>query len=117
MPNNKTHSKKTFLNKAELYRFDMPYGIKFDYQPIQPTIAPHSHAFIEFFYILDGKINHILNGVSSTLSAGDFALIDYGTVHNFSKIRRRDVFCYQYPVLSFIYRYNSVQFRQFYRDS
>lgn len=86
MPKYKIHSKQKFLHKAELYRFDMPYGIKFDYQPIQPSIAPHSHAFIEIFYILDGKINHNFNGVPSTLTTGDFALIDCGQIHHFSKI-------------------------------
>ena len=65
----------------------MPYGIKFDYQPIQPSVPPHSHAFLEIFYILDGKINHSFNNVTSTLSTGDFALIDHGAIHKFSKIQ------------------------------
>lgn len=86
MANSKKYVKQKNPRQTDLYRYDMPYGIKFDYQPIQPSIAPHSHAFIEFFYILDGKINHIINGNSSILSAGDFALIDYGTFHNFSKL-------------------------------
>ena len=86
MPKYRIHSKQKYLHKAKLYRYEMPYGIKFDYQPDQPSVYAHSHAFIEIFYILDGRINHSFNGISSTLSTGDFALIDYGTVHNFSKI-------------------------------
>lgn len=85
MSNHRKLGEKKYLNKENLYRYDIPYGIKFDYQPIQPSVSPHSHAFIEFFYVLDGKINHILNGISSTLCAGDFALIDYGSIHHFSK--------------------------------
>ena len=86
MAQNKPYINKKPVYTPELYRYDMPHGIKFDYQPIQPSVAPHSHSFIEIFYILEGKIQHNFNGISSVLSSGDFALIDKNSVHHFSKL-------------------------------
>ena len=87
MSNNKPDANQKSFYKPTLYRYDMPHGIKFDYQSVQPSVEPHSHAFIEIFYILDGKIDHTFNGISSTLSTGDFALIDNGSVHHFTKFK------------------------------
>jgi len=90
MPN---FSKEILLkdsNKETIYEYVLSHGIKFDYQMIQPTVSSHAHTFIEIFYVLDGKINHEFNGISATLSAGDFALVDYGAVHSFTKLENED---------------------------
>lgn len=66
--------------------FHMPDGIKLDYHQSQPDCASHSHEYIEFFYILSGRIEHTLNGNTSVLTEGDFALIDRESYHCFKKI-------------------------------
>lgn len=46
----------------------------------------HGHDFLEFTYVERGTLEHILDGVSSTVSAGDYFIVDYGTVHSYRRI-------------------------------
>lgn len=47
----------------------------------QVTTESHSHSFLELAYLLDGTCTHILNGKSTTLTPGDYVIIDYNSVH------------------------------------
>lgn len=43
----------------------------------------HYHDFIEFFYVLDGKCSHLLNGVQTRITSGDACLLTPNDVHFF----------------------------------
>lgn len=43
----------------------------------------HRHEFVEFFYVLDGKCLHSLDGIEKTLSCGDAFLLTPNNVHTF----------------------------------
>ena len=43
----------------------------------------HRHSYIEFFYVLEGKGTHILNGERKTLTRGDAYLLHPNDVHGF----------------------------------
>ena len=56
----------------------------------------HSHDFYEIFYILEGTIQHDMNGTVSTLSPGDIVFTNLGDVHSFFRessndCRHRDI--------------------------
>lgn len=44
----------------------------------------HEHNFFELAYVIEGSTTHTLNDVSSTLSVGDYFIVDYGSVHSYS---------------------------------
>lgn len=46
----------------------------------------HGHDFLEFSYVSQGVLEHVLDGVSSTVRAGDYFIVDYGTVHSYRRI-------------------------------
>ncbi len=43
----------------------------------------HDHAFFEIFYMIDGAIDHTLNGVTTTLHAGDILFLRPEDAHMF----------------------------------
>ena len=43
----------------------------------------HSHTFIEFFYVINGKCNHDLNGKTSPINSGDAFLLTPNDRHTF----------------------------------
>jgi AraC-like DNA-binding protein/quercetin dioxygenase-like cupin family protein len=45
------------------------------------SVAAHSHLFFELTYILRGSVEHTVDGKVNRLSAGDYFLVDYGSVH------------------------------------
>ena len=47
------------------------------------TISTHTHDFLEFVYILDGRAKHRLGGTVSTVGAGDFFVVNYQTAHEY----------------------------------
>lgn len=56
----------------------------------------HSHDFYEFFYIIDGQIDHEINGVFQTLQVGDMGFINKTDIHSFLRApgntcRHRDI--------------------------
>lgn len=63
----------------------------------KPTdCALHSHTFFECFYIIQGTIEHAINGKTEWLSSGDFFLLPPGIPHQFLHAQenvciRRDV--------------------------
>ena len=74
------------IEKIPKNDYYIPNGIAIDYQIAQPTKSPHSHNFIELFYILDGSIEHNYNGSKKTLIPGDFAIIDLDAYHSLTTI-------------------------------
>ncbi len=44
---------------------------------------PHAHGWSESYYGLDGSVEMTIDGVTSTLSPGDFAMVPAGTTHSF----------------------------------
>jgi AraC-like DNA-binding protein/mannose-6-phosphate isomerase-like protein (cupin superfamily) len=50
----------------------------------QEDIGGHNHHFFELVYITGGSVIHTLNDVSNTLSAGDYFIVDYGSVHSYT---------------------------------
>ena len=47
---------------------------------------PHEHDFLELAYVLSGQATHTLDGVSSTLSKGDYFIVDYHKSHSYEQI-------------------------------
>lgn len=53
----------------------------------QEDMADHDHNFFELVYVTEGTTVHTLNDVDSMLSAGDYFIVDYGSVHRYAKSR------------------------------
>ena len=51
-----------------------------------PKTNYHDHEFLELTYVLKGRANHILNGISSVISEGDYFIVDYGVKHQYNQI-------------------------------
>ncbi len=49
----------------------------------QSDIEAHTHAFFELVYILSGSAVHSHDGTTQMLSAGDYFMIDIGSVHSY----------------------------------
>lgn len=47
------------------------------------SVQMHSHEFLELSYILKGSAEHTLDGVTETLRAGDYLIVDYGSRHSY----------------------------------
>lgn len=54
----------------------------------QREVSMHDHAFLELTYILDGEVEHTLDGQTSRLSAGDYLIVDYGSRHAYSALSK-----------------------------
>ena len=48
--------------------------------------AMHGHDFLEFSYVKSGKIEHNIDGKTSIVNAGDYFIVDYGTLHEYKSI-------------------------------
>ena len=74
-------SKKQNIFTHMIYRYEDP-GL-------------HHHAFIEFFYVLDGSCIHFINNKSQTIQCGDACLLTPGDTHRFlqceSNFLHRDI--------------------------
>src|SRR5690606_23414095 len=60
----------------------VPYSIERYVFKEQETIPSHTHDFFELLYVVDGVFNHVYNGKSSPLRAGDICLIEPGVYHS-----------------------------------
>ncbi len=47
------------------------------------SVPLHDHAFLELSYIEEGVVTHTLDGQTTTLRAGDYLLVDYGSRHSY----------------------------------
>ena len=50
------------------------------------AVRYHSHEFLELSYVLEGSANHTMEGMNTTLSKGDFFIIDYNKHHKYTQI-------------------------------
>lgn len=53
----------------------------------QDDIGDHDHRFFELAYVTGGRATHMRNGKESELHAGDYFIMDYGSVHRYEKCR------------------------------
>lgn len=53
----------------------------------QDDIEAHDHTFFELVYITEGYAVHTLNGKKGELQAGDYFIVDYGSIHSYSQSR------------------------------
>lgn len=51
------------------------------------SVQLHDHAFLEFTYILNGSVKHIRDGQKNVLNAGDYLLVDFGSLHSYEAIK------------------------------
>lgn len=54
--------------------------------PRKSSAGYHMHDFLEMTYVLEGKANHVIEGVPSLLSAGDYFIVDYNKYHKYNQI-------------------------------
>lgn len=52
----------------------------------QGDIGLHRHDFFELTYILDGKIEHTIDGTSAVLKKGNYFFVGIGTAHRYRRI-------------------------------
>ncbi len=67
---------------------DLPLGTKITSYGDE---AWHIHEFIEIFYVLEGKIEHLVNGQTETLRSGDVVFLRQQDIHTFKRFP--NVFC------------------------
>ncbi|MBF6626510.1 helix-turn-helix domain-containing protein [Aerococcaceae bacterium zg-BR9] len=53
----------------------------------------HSHQFLEFNYMVQGKCQQIINGEMITLTTGDLLLMDTGSTHSIQTLGEQDILC------------------------
>ncbi len=51
----------------------------------QNDMESHNHDFFELVYVVKGRAVHTLNSREGVLKEGDYFIIDYGSVHSYSK--------------------------------
>lgn len=51
-----------------------------------PSVRKHRHEFLELSYVLDGTAKHTTDGLTTTLSKGDYFIIDYNKHHEYHQI-------------------------------
>lgn len=61
-----------------------PYHASFISGRVRPYTPPHTHDFFEVFYVLEGMITHIINGLTTKLAAGDLVFIRPEDCHSLS---------------------------------
>lgn len=52
----------------------------------QKSVSMHDHNFLELTYILDGMVEHTLDGETSVLHPGDYFIVDYGSRHAYRSL-------------------------------
>ena len=57
----------------------------------QKSFNYHGHDFFELTYILDGHMEHVLDGVSYEVNSGDYFIVDYGSKHLYRSLTDSDV--------------------------
>ena len=50
------------------------------------SCAMHGHDFLEFSYVKCGTIEHIIDSNTSIVHAGDYFIVDHGTMHEYKSI-------------------------------
>ena len=68
----------------------IPLGTKIT-DKYDSSVYYHIHEYFEFFYVLEGKIEHFVNGYSEILQTGDIVYLRPQDIHTFKKIP--DTYC------------------------
>lgn len=50
----------------------------------QKNVSLHDHSFLELTYIVRGTVTHTIDGRTSTLTVGDYLMVDYDSLHAYS---------------------------------
>lgn len=53
----------------------------------QADMESHDHHFFELVYVTGGSATHTLNDKTSTLTSGDYFIVDYGSIHCYKDSR------------------------------
>ncbi len=56
----------------------------------QGDMCLHDHAFLELAYIVKGPVKHTLDGQTSILQTGDYVIVDYGSIHSYDTIDKKE---------------------------
>lgn len=57
--------------------------------PALRSVPAHSHLFFELTYIRSGIVEHAIDGRTNILRAGDYFLVDYGSIHSYRSLEDR----------------------------
>ncbi len=68
--------------RAETYHMGLDYNIQIDKHNRYAPLFPHSHNFFEIFYILEGSIQHTINGETTSLPAGTLCFVSPFSTHS-----------------------------------
>ncbi|MBQ7335099.1 MAG: helix-turn-helix domain-containing protein [Clostridia bacterium] len=71
--------------KKSLYLTDLERDacVSIEHRDVR-SVSMHSHEFLELSYILNGYVEHTLDGVTETLHARDYLIVDYGSCHSYA---------------------------------
>lgn len=50
------------------------------------TADPHFHDFLELAYVKQGKAIHTIGNIQTTISKGDYFIVDYGQYHSYQSV-------------------------------
>ena len=53
------------------------------YHPGRERVALHQHLFFELTYIVEGTVEHTVDGKTAVLQKGDYFLVDCGSTHSY----------------------------------
>ena len=53
--------------------------------------AIHGHEFLEFTYVINGSMEHNIDGEYSIVNEGDYFIVDYGTMHEYKVIGDKEL--------------------------
>lgn len=77
--------KKEYTLELKECETGMNLGDKLVIKPYrQDDVRNHNHNFFELAYVTGGSCVHTLNDLSCTISAGDYFIIDYGSIHSYT---------------------------------
>jgi len=86
-------SKNIKIQKIDDYIL-LGYDIHTRVKPVRQG-APHTHEFIEIFYVLSGSSNHYTEKMVSRISTGDTYILLPGDIHNHDKSHSSKDFLYR----------------------
>lgn len=80
------------VEKLDLPIYDRSSGVGHMLQTsILETYPIHTHTFFEFFYVVNGKAIHQINGENELLSKGSFVLIRPDDIHQYNFFNNYDM--------------------------
>ena len=75
---------------AEIFHFPEITEQKFHiYIAEDDMCCLHGHDFLEFTYVAEGTLEHYIQGERSVVCAGDYFIVDHGTVHSYRRISQQ----------------------------